>query len=110
MKHYNEKMKIRKTELRNLKIFIKHKIFELLNSGFLFSFFYSEISEFCNSEVLFSLNAPTGLLKHSFGPNWVQKTKTSIYEISRMFFSNMNLNFADFANFNFAHFFAQSFG
>ena len=47
---------------------------------------------------------PTGLLKLSFGSNWVQKTKTSIYEISRMLFSNMDFNFAHFANFNFAHF------
>ena len=47
---------------------------------------------------------PTGLLKLSFGSNWVQKTKVSIYEISRMLFSNMDFNFADFANFNFTHF------
>ena len=47
---------------------------------------------------------PTGLAKLSFRSNWVQKTKTSIYEISRMFFSNMDFNFAHFPNFNFAHF------
>ena len=47
---------------------------------------------------------PTGLLILSFGSNWVQKTKTSIYEISRMLFSNMDFKFADFANFNFAYF------
>ena len=47
---------------------------------------------------------PTGLLKLSFGSNWVKKIKTSIYEISRMLFSNVDFNFAHFANFNFAHF------
>ena len=47
---------------------------------------------------------PTGFLKLSFGSNWVQKTKTSTYEISRMLFSTMDFNFAHFANFNFAHF------
>ena len=58
-------------------------------------------------EVLFSLNAhpvPTSLLKLSFGSSWVHKTKTSIYEISRMLFSNMDFNFAHFTNFNFAYF------
>ena len=87
---------------------------ELLNSGFLFSFFYFKISELCNSEVLFSLHYyhfTTGHLKLSFGSNWIQKTKTSIYEISRMLFSNMNFNFAYFTNFNFAHFeIEESFG
>ena len=39
---------------------------------------------------------PTGLLKISFGSNWVQETKTSIYEISRMFFSKMDFSFAYF--------------
>ena len=54
---------------------------------------------------------PTDLLKLSFGSNWVQKTKTSIYEILRMLFSNMDFNFAHFANFNFAHFeIEESFG
>ena len=48
---------------------------------------------------------PTGLLKLSFGPNWVQETKTFIiYEISRMLLSNMDFSLAHFANFNFAHF------
>ena len=47
---------------------------------------------------------PTGLLKLSFGSSWVQKTKMSISEISRMLSSNMAFNFAHFANFNFAHF------
>ena len=47
---------------------------------------------------------PTGLVKLSFGSNWVQKTKTSIYGIARMLFLNMDLNFAYFANFNFPHF------
>ena len=47
---------------------------------------------------------PTGLLKLSFGSNWVQKTKTFIYEISRMLFPNMNFNFAHFPNFNSVHF------
>ena len=57
------------------------------------------------------LNA-TGLLKLSFGPNWVQKTKTSIiYEISRMLLSNMDFSLAHFTNFNFAHFeIEESFG
>ena len=78
---------------------------ELLNSGFLFSFFL----RLPNSEVLFSLN--TSPTKLSFGSNWVQKIKTSIYEISRMLFSNMDFNFARFANFNFAHFeIEESFG
>ena len=61
-------MKINKTEL---EIFMKHEISKLLNSGFLFSFVYSEISELCNSEVLLSLYALTGLLKLSFAPNWI---------------------------------------
>ena len=39
---------------------------------------------------------PTDLLKLSFGPNWVQKTKISIYEISSMVFSNMDFNFAHY--------------
>ena len=40
-----------------------------------------------------------------------KKQKTSIYEISRMLFYNMNYNFAHFANFNFAHFeIEESFG
>ena len=72
--------------------------------GFLLFFFKSEISKLCNSEVLFSVNATTGLPKLSFGPNWVCKTKTFIYEISRMLFSNMDFNFAHFTNVNFAHF------
>ena len=47
---------------------------------------------------------PKGLLKLSFGPNWVQKTKTSIiYEISRMLSSNMHFSLAHFTDFNFAH-------
>ena len=50
---------------------------------------------------------PTDLLKLSFGSNWVQKAETSIYKI----FSNMDCNFAHFANFNFAHFeIEQNFG
>ena len=54
---------------------------------------------------------PTGLLKLSSGSNWVQKAKTFIYEISRMFFSNMDFNFAHFAHFNYANFeFEESFG
>ena len=54
---------------------------------------------------------PTCLLKLSFGSNWVQKRKTSIYEISRMLFSNMDFNFAHLANFNFARFeIEESFG
>ena len=47
---------------------------------------------------------PAILLKLSFGSNWVQKAKTSIYKISRMVFYNMDFNFAHFAHFNFAHF------
>ena len=46
---------------------------------------------------------PTGLLKLSFGSNWIQKTKISIYEISRILFSNIDFNFACFANSNFSH-------
>ena len=54
---------------------------------------------------------PRGLLKLSFGSNWVQKTKTSIYEISWMLVLNMDFNFDHFANFNFAHFeIEESFG
>ena len=44
------------------------------------------------------------LLKLVFGSKWVQKTKTSIYEISRTLFSSMDFTLAHFANFNFAHF------
>ena len=39
---------------------------------------------------------PTALLKLYFGLNWVQKTKTSIYEVSRILLSNMDFNFAHF--------------
>ena len=48
---------------------------------------------------------PTGLLKLSFGQNWVQKTKTSIiYKISIF-------SLAHFTNFSFAHFeIEESFG
>ena len=55
---------------------------------------------------------PTGLLKLSFGPNWVQETKTSIiFEISRMLLSNMDFSLIHFTNFNFAHFeIEESFG
>ena len=53
----------------------------------------------------------TGFLKLSFGSNWVQKTKTSIYEISRMLFSNVDFNFSHFSNLDFAHFeIEESFG
>ena len=45
---------------------------------------------------------PTGLVKLSLGSNWVQKTKTSIYEIFRMLFLNMNIAYFD--NSNFTHF------
>ena len=54
---------------------------------------------------------PTGLLKLSFGSNWIHKIQISIYEISRMLFSNIDFNFTHFANFNFAHFeIEKSFG
>ena len=43
---------------------------------------------------------PAGLVKLSFGLKWVQKTKTSIYEISRILFLSMDFSFAYFANFN----------
>ena len=46
----------KKTELRGSEISFKYTISELFNSGFFFSFFYFKISEFRNSEVLFSLN------------------------------------------------------
>ena len=42
---------------------------------------------------------PTSLLKLSFGSNWAQKTKTFIYDISRMLFSKMDFKFAHFAHF-----------
>ena len=65
----------------------------------MFSFFFSfKIYELCNSEVLFSLN------QLSLGSNWFQKTKTSFYEISWMFFSNTDFNSSHFSNFNLAHF------
>ena len=47
---------------------------------------------------------PTGLLKISIESNWVQKTKTSVYEIPR-------IDFAHFPSFNFAKFdIGESFG
>ena len=55
----------------------------------------SKKTELRNSEILLICN---------FRVNWVLKTKTSIYEISRMLFYNTDYNFAHFANFNFAHF------
>ena len=52
-----------------------------------------------------------GIGKNFFGSNCVQNTKTSIYEILRMLFLNMDYNFAYFANFHFAHFeIEKSFG
>ena len=84
----------------------------LLDSGFLFYFFISRFTSYF--QALFLLNAAPTLCrpsKLSFGSNWIQKPKTSIYEILRMLFSNMDLNFAYFANFNFAHFgIGDSFG
>ena len=47
---------------------------------------------------------PTALTKLSFGSNWVQKTKTFVYEISRMLSLNMDFDFNYISNFNFAHF------
>ena len=47
---------------------------------------------------------PTHLAKLYFGSNWVQKTKKSIYGISRMLFLNMDFYFTYIANFNFAYF------
>ena len=89
-------------------------ISELLNPGFFVLSFYFKISELCNSEVLFSLNAaPTHYRpsKLSFGSNWFQKPKTSIFEIFSILFSNMDFDFAYVANFNFAHFeLEESFG
>ena len=104
-------MKIKKPSyvLRN---FIQYIISELLNSGFLFSFVGFKIFELCNLEVSYLFNVPPTPYrssKFSFRSNWVQKT--SIYEISRMFFSNMDFNFAHFTNFNFTHFeIEESFG
>ena len=43
-----------------------------------------------------NLLQPVGLLKLSFGSNWVQKTKTPIYKIWRILFSNVDFNFAHF--------------
>ena len=63
--------------------------------GFLFYFLYFKISELCNFHQMHLLH-PTGLLKLCFGSNWVQKTKTSISEISKMLFSNMDFNFTHF--------------
>ena len=54
---------------------------------------------------------PTGLLKLSFGSNWVQKPKASIYYILRTLFRNMDFDFAYFAHFNSAYFeIEESFG
>ena len=47
---------------------------------------------------------PASLLELLFGSNWAQKAKRSIYEISRMLFSNTGFNISHFSNFNFAHF------
>ena len=80
--------------------------------GFLFYFFISRFPSYFRA--LFLLNAAPTLCrssKLSFGSNWIQKPKTSIYEILRVLFSNMDFNFAYFANFNFAHFeIEESFG
>ena len=71
----NWKNENKKTELRISEISFKYTISELFNSGFFFSFFYFKISEFRNSEVLFSLKLHfifikcTGLLKLSFESN-----------------------------------------
>ena len=46
------------------------------------------------------IQRPAGLVKLSFGLKWVQKTKTSIYEILRILFLSMDFSFAYFANFN----------
>ena len=58
---------------------MKYLISELLNLGFLFSFFHFKISELCNSEVLFSLNAPPTLCRPSDSFAWIKldsKNKT----------------------------------
>ena len=66
-------------------------------------------------EVLFSLNAPHTPHRPSKTLFWIKlgskNKKTPIYKISRMLFSNMDFNFAHFANFNFVHFeIEESFG
>ena len=55
---------------------------------------------------------PARLLKLSFGPNWVQKTKTSIIcEISSILFSSTDFSLAHFISNIFAHFeIEESFG
>ena len=52
-------MKIKKAELSNLKILLDKKFpsYVTRNFYFLFFFYHFKISELCNSEVLFSLNA-----------------------------------------------------
>ena len=74
---------------------------------FLLSFFYSKISELCNSEVLFSLNAsptPYSPTKTFFWTKLCSKNENIHLRDFKMLFSNMDLNFAHFFNLNFAHF------
>ena len=101
----------KKTELSNLKILLEKKFPSCLTLFFLFSFSYFKISELCNSEVWFSLNAspkryrPFLVQNFPLDQNWVEETKTSInYKILRMLLSNMDFSLAHFTNFNFAHF------
>ena len=51
--------------------------------------------------IIWEILHTTGLLKLLLGSNRVQKTKTSIYEISRMLFSHMDFSFVHFVDFNF---------
>ena len=100
----------KKAELNNSKILLDEKLPSFLTRVFLLSFFFFnfKISELCNSEVLFWLNASAKSYRPSrtfFWTKMVQKIKASIiYKISRMLSANINISLAHFTNFSLAHF------
>ena len=90
---------------------IKNAKTELCNSEILLNMcnillVFLKISELCNSEVLFSLNALPTPYRPSKTFCWI-KLGSTIKNIHlgdfKNLFSNMDINFAYFANFNFVH-------
>ena len=85
-----------------------------LTRVFYFLFFNSKVSNLCNSEVLFSLNAspsPYSPSKTFFWTKLCSKNENIHLRDFKILFSNMDLNFAHFLNLNCAHFeVEESFG
>ena len=98
----------KKTELSNLKILLEKKFPSCLTLFFLFSFSYFKISELCNSEVWFSLNASPKPYRPSKPFFWTKldSRNKNIHHLRdfKVLLSNMDFSLAHFTNFNFAHF------